>query len=361
MFNAQIPKLGKTWIEKEGVVCGAQPNEMGPIGGGAGYQNQIEPRNQTIRTLDELIDGLREAQSGDTLYLDGGAEIDCTERIYIEQLVLEVPGGVTVASNRGQGASQGALIFSDCLRTRPLFRAMGPKVRFSGLRIAGPNPKRCLEHHRRSFGVEPPWKGGLGRDYYYKFPVSDGIETCHANLTVDNCELGGWSHAAIYLKEGTGHHIHHNSIHHNQYNGLGYGVSHDRAFSLIEYNLFNFNRHSIAGTGNPGSGYEACHNVELGESLSHCFDMHGGADRKDGTNIAGTWMKVHHNSFGSQETALVVRGEPDEGIRVESNWFYHRSEEEAIRIGGWDDAVISLVKEKLQSKNNAFGYRSERG
>ncbi len=346
MFNAKIPELGKTWVEVDGVVCGAQPNDIGPIGGGSGYRNQIASADKQIRTLDELIDGLGKANAGDTLYLDGEAEIDCTERVYIEQLVLEVAEGITLASNRGEGESQGALIYSDCLKTRPLFRTMGPNVRFSGLRIAGPNPKRCLEHHRRSFGIDPQWKGGLGRDYYYKFPISDGIEACHSNLTVDNCELGGWSHTAICLKEGKGHHIHHNFIHHNQYNGLGYGVSHDRAFSLIERNCFDSNRHSIAGTGNSGSGYEACHNIELGDSLSHCFDMHGGRDRKDGTEIAGTWMKVHHNSFGSSETALVVRGKPDEGTTIENNWFYHHSEEQAISAEG-----------EVRSSDNAFGYR----
>ena len=168
MFNSKIPELGKTWVEVDGVVYGAQPDDIGPIGGGSGYRDQIAPVDKQIRTLDELIDALGSANSGDTLYLDGEAEIDCTERVYIEELVLEVPGGVTVASNRGAGESEGALIYSDCLKTRPLFRAMGPKVRFSGLRIAGPNPKRCLEHHRRSFGVEPDYEGGRGHDYYYK-------------------------------------------------------------------------------------------------------------------------------------------------------------------------------------------------
>ena len=45
----------------------------------------------------------------------------------------------------------------------------------------------------------------------------------------------------------------------------------DKAEALIQYNLFDFNRHSIAGTGRPGTSYEVSYNVELGESLSHCF------------------------------------------------------------------------------------------
>ncbi len=345
-YELKRPDPGKTWIEIDGEICGAQPDETGPSGGGPGYQNLVRPTGKPIQTLDELIDGLAAAKSGDVLFVDGGAEIDCTELVYIEELVLNVPGGVTLASDRGVESSPGGVIFSDCLKTRPLFRTLGQMVRFTGLRIVGPNPKRCMDHHRRSFGPPPDHAGGRGHEYYYRFPVSDGIEALHSDLTVDNCELSGWSHGAIVLKEGSGHHIHNNYIHHNQYNGLGYGVCHDRAFSLIEHNCFNFNRHSIAGTGNLGSGYEACHNVELGESLSHCFDMHGGRDRKDGTDIAGSWMKVHHNTFGSPETALVVRGMPDEDTIIHHNWFYHESDKLAVRAEG-----------KVRFTGNTHGYR----
>jgi len=86
----------------------------------------------------------------------------------------------------------------------------------------------------------------------------------------------------------------------NQRNGLGYGVSHGygkNISSLVECNLFDYNRHSIAGTGVPGNSYEARNNVELGASLSHNFDMHGGKGRRDGTDIAGTKILIHHNTF----------------------------------------------------------------
>jgi len=230
------------------------------------------------------------------------------------------------------------MILSAAFATRPLIRAAGAKVRVTGLRIRGPDPKRRMEHHRRSFA------GGRGREYYYKFPVSDGIATQHDGLEVDNCELAGFSHAAIYLRAGRDHHVHHNYIHHNQYNGLGYGVCHDKAFSRVMFNLFNWNRHSIAGTGRPPSGYEAAHNIEVGRSLSHCFDMHGGRDRKDGTNIAGTWMKVHHNTFWCPMLAVVIRGVPEQRAEVHQNWFCHSSLEAAVRTDGRTDV-----------KNNVYG------
>ena len=286
MFGTEMETVGKTWIELEGEVCGAMPDDRGSIGGGDGYTGIVKPTDGAVTNLDELLDAMSQARAGDMVFIDGDAEIDCTTRVYIEALVLELAEGVTLASDRGLNGSAGALIVSDTFKTRPLIQINGSGVRITGLRIQGPNPKRHLYHHTRSF------KEGRGHAYYYKFPTSSGILTEHPGLEVDNCELGGWSSAAIALDGGDGHHVHHNFIHHNQYNGLGYGVCHGVACSLIEHNLFNHNRHSIAGNGRPGSGYEARHNVEIGTSLSHCFDMHGGRDRKDGTDIAGSWIKV---------------------------------------------------------------------
>ena len=341
MFGATAGPLGETYIELEGEICGAQADERGPIGGGAGYTERVTAPGESVTTLDQLLEALESAKSGDVIYIDGDAEIDCTERIYIESLVLEIPGGVTLASNRGENGSLGGMILSDTFDTKPLIKVTGPGVRITGLRIKGPNPKRCLEHHNRSF------KEGRGHEYYYKFPTSDGIDSNQPDLEVDNCELGGWSHAAIYLLSGDGHQIHHNFIHHNQYNGLGYGVSHDTAFSTIEYNLFDSNRHSLAGTGRAGSGYEARHNVELGVSLSHCFDMHGGRDRKDGTDVAGSWMKIHHNTFRCEKTAVVVRGVPEDGVSVNNNWLHQSPEELSVRSDG-----------KTKVINNAYGMEN---
>ena len=68
-----------------------------------------------------------------------------TTRIYIEQLVLEVPAGVTLAGERGNNGSRGALLTSDALKTPVMIRAGGPDVRITGLRLQGPCPKRYHE------------------------------------------------------------------------------------------------------------------------------------------------------------------------------------------------------------------------
>jgi len=316
-----------TWLEIDRVVYGAKPDERGPIGGGDGYANVVSGGDCSVKDLDALLRALSEARAGQVVFIPGESEIDLTTRIYIEQLVLEVPGGVTLAGDRGHNGSKGALLTSDALKTPVMIRPRGPNVRVTGLRIRGPNTKRYLEHHRRSFGP-----GGDGHAYYYKFPTQDGISTVHGQLEVDNCDISGFGHAGIYLTNGEGHRIHHNFIHHCQYNGLGYGVSHNTASSVIEYNLFNFNRHSIAGTGRPGCNYVARNNVELGTSLSHCFDMHGGRDRKDGTDIAGTSIEICNNTFRAPQTPVVIRGVPQEKCDVHHNWFLkHGAPESAVR------------------------------
>jgi hypothetical protein len=305
-----------TSIERDGVIYGAQPNELEPIGGGEGYAGIVTEGDFSVTTLEELIEALEQARAGQTVFIPGETEIDLTTFIYIDQFVLEIPEGVTLAGNRGHEGSPGATLTSDALKTRPMIRALGPDVRVTGLRIRGPNPKRYLDHHRRAFREDYG-----GHKYYYKFPTQDGISTRHGNLEVDNCEITAFGHSGIHLLSGEGHHVHHCFIHHCQYNGLGYGISHNTASSVIEQNLFDWNRHSIAGTGRPGCSYVARHNIELGTSLSHCFDMHGGRDRDDGTDIAGTTIEIYNNTFRAPKTAVRIRGVPQEICDVYQNWF----------------------------------------
>ncbi|HCL30256.1 MAG TPA: hypothetical protein DIC52_17725 [Candidatus Latescibacteria bacterium] len=327
MFGARPILRGPTHTGTGRKSCGATAKRGRPLGGGTGYTETIRPTGPPVGHLDELIEALAGAKSGDTVYVSGDAVIECTERIYVDELVLALSGGVTLASDRGIDGAPGGLIRSDAFATRPLVQVTGADARVTGLRLQGPNPRQCLEHHSRSFR-----EGHGGHEYYYKFPTSDGIATAHSRLRVDNCELAGWSHSAIRLNRGDGHLVQHNFIHHNQYQGLGYGISHDIAESVIEGNLFDANRHSIAGTGRGGSGYEARHNVELGRTLSHCFDMHGGRDRKDGTDVAGGWMHVHHNTFrADRRCAIVIRGTPEDEIVIDHNWFRHKTERGAMR------------------------------
>lgn len=311
----------KTWVRIQGRRYGAWADKVGPLGGGRGYTRIVTGGDFTVRTLEELIDALAKARAGQVVFVPGDVVIDVTEFVHIEKLVLEIPGGVTLASDRGRGQSPGAQFESDELATRPLLHIGGAGVRISGLRLQGPDPKRRLAHHARCVQRARPEDHGFNHDYYYKFPLSEGITTDAPGLEIDNCEIAGFSHSGVYLRDGDRHHIHHCFIHHCQYNGLGYGVCLDKGRVVIDHNLFDYNRHSIAGTGRPPGGYDAMHNVELGESLSHCFDMHGGSDRQDGTDIAGDRLRIANNLFRPRIRAIAIRGVPKSKAVIEDNWF----------------------------------------
>lgn len=329
----------RTWIEIAGAVYGAMPDERGPIGGGEGYEDIVTSGDYTVKDLDSLVTALSEAGAGEIVFIPGETEIDLTTRVYIEKLVLEVPGGVTLAGERGHNGSRGALLKSDAQNTYQMLRIAGDNVRITGIRVQGPNPERRIGHHRRAFGP-----GGGGYEYYYKFPAQAGIVIAyggphHNKLRVDNCEISGFGHAGVSLAYGEGHSINHNFIHHCQMQGLGYGVCLDYASALIEYNLFDWNRHSIAGTGNPGCSYVARHNIQLDTSLSHDFDMHeapvGG--------IAGASVEIYNNTFLSGEMPVRIFGAPEKKGRVYRNWFVRRSDPAAAVLAGANTSVFDNI------------------
>jgi hypothetical protein len=351
MLPASYPD-SQAQVSLNGVSYGAEGDARGPIGGGPGTQPLFTHGDYTVHTLSELAAALKDAKPGQVIFVPGTVVFDFTELTYTDKLVLELPGGVTLASDRGAGASAGALFYSDAFQTRPLIRIMGPDATISGLRIQGPDHKIRHEHHDRAFAM-----GGPGHEYYYRFPVSEGIRTEFDRLTVANCELSGWSHSAVYLYRGHQHQVHHCDIHHNQYNGLGYGVCLDIATALIERNRFNHNRHDIAGTGRSGSGYEACHNVVLRhDAYSHHFDMHGGSDRKDGSNIASDWLRIHHNAFHGSGRPIVIRGTPNQQAEIHHNFFpRHRPALDPEELLTWvKESPVHTLGNTLV-RDNAYG------
>jgi hypothetical protein len=89
-----------------------------------------------------------------------------------------------------------------------LFLTGGEGVRITGLRLRGPDPER------RTAQMEQWHKEGR----YYALENSDGIRCGHAGLEVDNCELSGWTHAAVYLMRGA---IRARIHHHNTFQATG--------------------------------------------------------------------------------------------------------------------------------------------
>lgn len=333
-----------SFILLNGKTYGAKPDQRGPIGGGNGYTQIVTGGNYTVKNVGDLKDALSKVKSGEIIFIPSDVSIDLSHEVADNKLVLNIPEGVTIAGDRGYNGNKGALIKCDILFSGNLFRVTGKNVRVTGLRIQGPDPNRNIEHHQEAFGP-----GGKGRDFYYTYPTSRGFQIENDKFTMDNCEISAFSHTAIYLVKGENHSIHHNYMHHCQHMGLGYCVTLAKSNASIEYNLFDYNRHSIAGTGVSGCSYSAKNNIELGVSLSHCFDMHGGRDRGDGTNIAGTKIEIINNTFRASEKAIGIRGEAEEKCDIYQNWFLEHLTPQAAVMA---DPLRLTIKDNVYGINN---------
>jgi len=290
---------------------GDQLNPTGdPIGGGPGYRHIKSPESAdfVVSSRAELSDSLRKARPGMVIYVRDDAVIDMTGAD--DQTI---PGGVTLASGRGRGASQGALMFSNSLTDEyewiPLFKTGGGTVRITGLRLRGPFAE-------------------IGDHFYDQIKIANGIRADHENLEVDNCELWAWNKWAIDLAVAGGAHVHHNDVHHTRRWGYGYGVwVRGGGKALIEANLFDHCRHHIGSGSQADSSYEARYNICLDHDVQPSFDRHGNATK------AGFATLIHHNEFRNpDEPAILLRGNPLDEARFYNNWFSHPSQDAALRI-----------------------------
>ena len=304
-----------------------------PIGGGAGYDailstgTHIVSTNLSASAFKTLIEA---RTSGDIVFINNGVIIDLTSL----SSTIEIAAGVTIASDRGTNI--GALIKSDDVRYNssgdesPVFYTSGTGVRFTGIRFQGPYGEN---------GVYDPSQV-LTR-------IKWGISSHWSNTEIDNCELYNWpAGATVFGKQGTagfyapvhqahstGQLVHHNYIHNNRQNSLGYGVTVDRSDVTIYANIFQDDRHDIAGGGDSSpnySAYEAYCNTILGNNISHNFDMHGEAADENCTNcIGGKFVSIHHNDFQDDSSNrgtnnyehIRVRGIPEDNATVTYNKF----------------------------------------
>jgi len=286
---------------------GCEGNPTGnPIGGGEGYQPVFADGDFTVRTADELRGALGQAKAGQRIFVPHGVEIDLTGHRN-----LVIPGGVTLAGTRGSNGSPGARLFTTLRQSHGLMRTGGDEVRITGLRFEGAfaGTERVADH-------------------------SHFLSINHYGAEVDNCEICNFNTSAIGVGAGAIRvRIHHNHIHHCQRSGYGYGVSTGSSDVRIIANKFDYCRHHIASSGAPGCGYEAAWNLIGPHATSHHFDMHGGRDRGDATDIAGDWMAIHHNTFQGKHRHVVIRGVPSQGAEIHHNWFAKPSKQMVVSGG----------------------------
>jgi Right handed beta helix region len=258
---------------------------------------------------------------------------------------------------------------------------------------------------------------------------ADGIAVFSStNVEIDHNEIYRWRGSGVVVHDGGGRinreradtvRIHDSYIHHNQHpasddcisrlfeggHSAGYGVQvADGAYALIERNVFDWNRHAIAGDGTAGAGYLALRNLILknggvhfrcpdagdwGLALldfvsgdpaaaatlvikdvldddsiyhTHSIDMHG--TRKDCNyqcGPAGEFMDIEFNTIlYTAGNGIHLRGTPTskEGMVVKHNVFAHED-----RYGGILSGVVSpgaMVQEErgLHDSDNIFGLNT---
>ena len=295
----------KISITENGVVYGIK-DFSNPLGGGKGYTNIITEGDYTVTDTASLVNALKTAKSGETVFIPNGVKIG------IAGLTLTVPEGVTLASDRGRvledgTVSTGGMIYVATRQTECL--VLSQNSVFTGITLAGADTERHMTHLQRGLNSA----GNSYTDYYYSLILSRGLVVRGAGVTVSNCEISGFSEAGVLVEEYKETKISHCYIHHNQRNGFGYGVSLYRECEVEIYgNLFNFDRHAIASDGSAGSSYYAHDNIHMGTAIYHIFDAHGGEDRGDGTDVACDKVEMLNNVFLSDKLPYKKRGTPTE-------------------------------------------------
>jgi hypothetical protein len=333
----------------------------------SGVPNPLLIDGNTVDPVSVLIGALTESPNenqivelcGDNLKLD----FSSWRRIH-------VPSGRTLRAAPGCERSLrrlGPVIFSHFKGGGPLFVIDGDHVTFSGFRLEGPESGLGTDENGGAKGlyIEPP---GCPRDQDgnpadCKLPALQHVE-------ISNMEIYQWDSAGVEVTDthapssGLGRlwntnvgavHITNNFIHDNRHTHVGYGVVvGNGAYALIEKNVFNQNRHAIAGgshddTERDFSGYTARDNLILPGGGLHCawygcwhthlVDMHG--DEKHwytGDNQcgrAGETMIIERNTIlYTAGEAIRIRGNPMDKVVVDRNVLSLKADDDWIGQAG---------------------------
>ncbi len=292
--------------------CGFSGTSAEPLGGGLGYGRAVSSVGAIVlpsnADLSDLTSALAAATSGQTVFIPGDAEID-----FGSQRNIVIPGGVTLASDRGLNGSSGALLYTNDFGGTMLLSG-GSNVRLTGVRLRGPSQTQA------------------------QVGSTSGIRGEHDQFEVDNCELYGFPAAAIGFRNESdpctfNANVAYNNIHHNQMAGWGYGVVLGRSGNVmveIHGNVFNANRHSVAGSGAAGQSYIAHDNLALWTGNGHVFDMHADCEPSEpvyGSAVAGGWLEVRNNYvLVPNQRAVTWRSSPSIGTSIVDNYFSNSSE-----------------------------------
>ncbi len=343
-------------------------------------QLQVESACADVVTGQELIDALRSGCRN--IMIDDRAQIDLTQladnpgqypgydAVSTSTGVIHVPPGVTLESDRSAHHLGGELF-------------MTHQVLIPG----GDMPKSMivLSAHTRLIGLRLV---GYGEDAQHA-EVATGVSIIAPDVLVQDNEVSFWPNAGISVgpvsygrvrhdadaawirAQARRVHITENFIHDNVDCNLGYGiVISNSSYALIDRNVFDYNKHDVAGDGTPGSGYVAELNFTLSESFKTCagdygghFDMHGhgpGSNKSHVGGTAGTYLDIRDNTVRGDQRyhflgrdrrpAFDLRGTPTLSATFADN-VTEAPEGKAVVISGTNSLRLALEHKLVVSGN----------
>jgi hypothetical protein len=291
------------------------------------------------------------------------------------------------ACARGPRSLGPRVFVTDTRGREPLFTVQGDNVRISGFRLEGPT-------------------SGIGQADYIKEKAISIAPVAGADpirsIEISNMEVFHWSGSGVEVLDNVESaergrlfntnpnavRIRENFLHDNRHGaGFGYGVVVAAgAYALIERNVFDENRHAIAGDSRHHdaldyTGYTARENLILAGGGEHCsdgwwwaatgwrfncwkthqIDMHGDQNEWYSSNnfqcgTAGETMIIERNTIlYTAGRAIKIRGNPADKVVVDGNVFANPDRSDAIAQNGacgWGDNITKPIDVR---PNNVFG------
>ena len=351
------------------------------------YPERVLINQNTPSPVSVLLGALASANYRQIIELCG-VELDLTGR---SNIVIPDRRSLIAAPACARGARNfGPRIFvTDRARgRRPLFVVTGDSVLISGFRLQGPTSGIASDDNKEKGIIVAPVAGA---GPIRSIEISN-MEILHwAGLgvqVVDNVELA--ERGRLFNTNEGAVRIINNFFHHNRHTQEGYGAEVSAgAYALIARNVFDENRHGIAGgsrnrTNNRDySGYTARENLILtggGLACSHGFwarltapdeffrrrcwqthqiDMHGDgnewySDSNWQCGTAGETMIIQRNTvLYSKGPAIKIRGNPADKAVVDGNVFRgtRGDIEQNGSCGGWGDNITRPIEVR---PNNVF-------